>query len=79
MWYELGAIGAALFAAAGLAAVAAVGRARSQSQPLLLTQFAAVSGMIGFSFSIWQLWFQGAIGLGALALVLAVALKERPH
>jgi hypothetical protein len=72
MWYELGAIGAAIFALIGVAAIAAIRHTRPAVQPLMLAQFAAVSGMIGFSFSIWQLWFQGAIGLAALAMLLAV-------
>jgi O-antigen ligase len=77
MWSELGAIGATLFAVLGIATVGAIGRMRATVQPLLLAQFAAVAGMIGFSFSIWQLWFQGAIGLGMLASLLVVWLDER--
>jgi O-Antigen ligase len=77
MWYELGAIGAIIFAAMGLVVVATATQAQARTQPLLLAQFAAVAGMIGFSFSIWQLWFQGAIGLGVLATILVVALQQR--
>jgi O-antigen ligase len=77
MWYELGAIGAVIFAAMGLVVVATAAQANARTQPLLLAEFAAVAGMIGFSFSIWQLWFQGAIGLGVLATMLVVALHNR--
>jgi O-Antigen ligase len=79
MWSELGAVGALIFAGLGMALVAAIGRVRAKLQPLLLAQFAAVTGMIGFSFSIWQLWFQGAIGLGLLAISLVVTInRNRP-
>jgi O-antigen ligase len=77
VWYELGAVGAGLLALIGLTALAAIGRAKPTVQPFLMAQFAAVSGMIAFSFSIWQLWFEGAIGLGALALLLGLLLASR--
>ncbi len=81
VWYELGAIGALLFAAVGLAAMTLVARAPTAVQPYLLAQFAAVSGMLAFSFSVWQLWFQGAIGLGALAILVALlsTLQSAEH
>jgi O-antigen ligase len=73
VWYELGAAGALALTAIGLAALSLIGRQPGRVQPFLLGQFAAISGMIAFSFSMWQLWFQGAIGLGIVALVLAAA------
>jgi O-Antigen ligase len=79
IWYELGAIGAGLLTLIGLAALTAIARSPAFIQPFLLAQFAAVSGMIAFSFSIWQLWFEGAIGLGALALLLGLLLANRPE
>jgi hypothetical protein len=70
-----------LFAAVGLAAMTLVARAPTAVQPYLLAQFAAVSGMLAFSFSVWQLWFQGAIGLGALAILVALlsTLQSAEH
>jgi O-antigen ligase len=77
IWYELGAVGAGLLTLIGLTALGAIARAQPTVQPYLMAQFAAVSGMIAFSFSIWQLWFEGAIGLGALALLLGLLLGSR--
>jgi hypothetical protein len=77
VWYELGGIGAALLTAVGLAALVAISRSSAAIQPAYLAQFAAIAGMIAFSFSLWQLWFQGAIGIGALATVLGAVLAER--
>lgn len=76
IWYELGAVGAVLFMVVGLAALALISRARGAIQPFLLAQFGAAAGMMAFSFSIWQLWFQGAIGLGILALIIAVLVRD---
>lgn len=73
VWYELGAIGAVLFMLTGLAALGLCAKAPAQAQPYLLAQFAAMAGMIAFSFSIWQLWLQGAFGLGLIVLLLAIA------
>ena len=77
VWYELGAVGALLFMSLGLAALAVIGRTRAQVQPFLLAQFASVAGILAFSFSIWQIWFQGAIGLGILTLLISILAIER--
>ncbi len=77
VWYELGAVGALLLAGVGLAGLALIGRQRPELQPFLLGQFAAVAGMIAFSFSIWQLWFLGAIGLGVIAMLIGAEGLER--
>jgi O-Antigen ligase len=76
IWYELGAVGAGLFTLIGLTALVAIARAPTILQPYLMAQFAAVSTMIGFSYSIWQLWFEGAIGLGVLAVLTGVLLSS---
>ena len=77
VWYELGAAGAVLFTAIGLAALALIGQQRDKLQPFLLAQFAAVAAMIAFSFSLWQLWFLGAIGFGVLNLLIGAIAFER--
>jgi len=80
-WYELGAVGAVLLMALGLAALAAINRSTTALQPYLLAEFAAIAGMIAFSFSLWQVWFQGAIGLGVLILLIGqpVAGPGKPN
>ncbi len=72
VWYELGAVGAVVFMLAGLAALGLCMNAPALAQPFLLAQFAAIAGMIAFSFSIWQLWLQGAIGLGLIGILIAI-------
>lgn len=80
VWYELGAVGAVLFMILGLAALARCAKAPANAQPFLLAQFAAVAGMIAFSYSVWQLWLQGAIGLGLIGFVIALAYTpSRPQ
>lgn len=74
-WYELGAVGALIFTAMGIFALTAITSARASLQPFLIAEFAAIAGMIAFSFGIWQLWFQGAIGLAILALLVGVAAQ----
>ncbi|MEQ1695063.1 MAG: O-antigen ligase family protein [Hyphomicrobiaceae bacterium] len=73
VWYELGGIGALLFLVAGLASLAQCMKAPAKAQPFLLAQFAVVAAMIAFSFSVWQLWLQGAVGLGLIAILTALA------
>jgi O-antigen ligase len=75
-WYELGAVGAILLMLVGLSALAAISSLPAAVQPFLIGQFAAVAGMIAFSFSMWQLWFQGAIGIGILALVAGIRARS---
>lgn len=77
VWYELGAVGALLFMAVGLAVLALIARVNATAQPALLAHFAAVVGLMSFSYSVWQLWFQGAIGLGIMAMTLAVIMIDR--
>jgi O-antigen ligase len=77
VWYELGAVGAVIFAWIGLAALAIIARATPAIQPYLLAQFAVIAGMIGFSYSIWQLWFQGAIGLSIAGVMLGHKLLTK--
>lgn len=75
VWYELGAVGAIILTAVGVAALAAARGAPAAARPFLIGQFAAIAGMIAFSFSVWQLWFQGAIGLGVVALLTGICAR----
>ena len=77
VWYELGLAGVIIFLGSGLAALMAIGRLPAAVQPYFLAQFAAFAALIAFSFSIWQLWFQAAIGLGAATLIVAGALRRQ--
>jgi O-antigen ligase len=76
VWYELGLAGLLIFMGAGLTALSAIGRLQPGLQPYFIAQFAAFAALIAFSFSIWQLWFQAAIGLGAITLLVFAAMDR---
>jgi len=78
VWYELGIPGALLFLAAGLALLRAISSLPARAQPFALAQFACAAAMLAFSFSIWQTWFQAAIGLSVITLLGGAILRDRP-
>ncbi len=75
VWYELGAIGALLLLAAGLAAVAGIGRLNMALQGPALAHFTLVAAMISTSYGLWQLWLHCAIA----ASVVLFGLAARSH
>ncbi|MDX2287203.1 MAG: O-antigen ligase family protein [Hyphomicrobiaceae bacterium] len=76
VWYELGAIGAALFLAMGLLALQSTKNLATRVQPYALALFATSALMIASSYSLWQTWFIAACGLGFAGLLLAVAVNR---
>jgi len=76
VWYELGAVGAALLCAAGLALLGAATRLAPGTQRLALAQFAVIATMAAFSYGLWQAWFQVAFAIGLLG-ISAIALFDR--
>jgi len=75
-WFELGLIGAALFLAAGLAALRALARMSERAQPYALATFAVFMAEIFSSWEIWQSWFLALFALTPVYLVLAVRSAE---
>lgn len=71
IWYELGAVGVAIFMACGLALLRLVSRVPQALKPFALAAFTSAATIIAFSWSIWQLWFFSAMAVGVLLLVLA--------
>ncbi|MFZ4809455.1 MAG: O-antigen ligase family protein [Hyphomicrobiaceae bacterium] len=76
VWYELGAVGAALLCAAGLALLGTATRLAPGTQRLALAQFAVTATMAAFSYGLWQAWFQVAFAIGLLG-ISAIALFDR--
>lgn len=77
-WYELGAIGALLFMALGLAIIRAITRLAPAAQPWLLATFTTASLIGAFTWGMWQAWFMGAFALAALlALIGTAAMTTR--
>jgi len=75
-WFELGTIGALLFAAAGCMFAWQVGRAPPDVRPALLATFAAVAVMAAFSYGIWQAWYQCLILLSVYGAVFVATLAR---
>lgn len=72
VWYELGAVGAALLCAAGLALIATLSRLPSQVAPYALAAMTTATVMGAFSWGMWQAWFLGAFMVSAVLMAIAV-------
>lgn len=72
-WYELGVVGAALMALAGLAFLLRISLLPASAQPFAAATFAAFAGGITLAGGIWQTWLMGAVGLMLLYLQTAAA------
>lgn len=73
-WYELGAIGALLLAAIGVALVSAMSRLPAAAQPFACATFATCAVMAGMSYGMWQGWFMALFATTAIGL--AVGLRS---
>lgn len=76
IWYELGIIGAVAFAALGLSLLWRASRLPSACVPFALVHFAVCATVITPSYGLWQNWFQSAIVLSILALLLVGARRD---
>lgn len=65
VWYELGLVGALLLTAFGILVLRAVSRLDANLRPYGYATFAALAIQIGFSYSLWQIWFMCLIGFTA--------------
>ena len=77
MWYELGAVGAGLFCALGLAVIAAIARAARPAQAYLAAGFASASVIGAFTWGLWQPWFLAAFAFSAMLAILAAEAQRR--
>lgn len=75
-FYELGALGAALFAIAGAAAVMLILYLPAAAQPFAAGTFAAFALVGSFAWGMWQTWFMCAAGLLPLYLRVAATPDE---
>ncbi len=71
-WYELGAVGAGLLCAAGLALIAVLSRLPLQVLPYALAAMTTATVMGAFSWGMWQAWFLGAFTVSAVLMSIAV-------
>lgn len=72
-WYELGALGAILLAAAGALIVLRIDLLPLQAQPFAAATFAAFAIIAAFAWGMWQTWFMCAIALLPLYVAIASA------
>ena len=77
VWYELGAVGARLFCALGLAVLAAIARAARPAQAYLAAGFASASVIGAFTWGLWQPWFLAAFVFSAMLAILAAEAQRR--
>ena len=77
-WFELGLVGAILFALLGAAAIVRILLLPPEVQPFAAASFAAFGVIASFAWSMWQTWWVCAIGLMIIYLCLGAALLRRP-
>lgn len=74
VWFELGAVGAALFMTAGLSGFWLI-RQLEAYQHFAVAQFAVTGVMIATSYGMWQIWLQAAIGLSWVIIAASASLE----
>jgi O-antigen ligase len=77
VWFEAGAVGAALLLCIGLLLIGAIGRVPARVQPFLAATFAAHTLVAAFGFSVWAPWLLASFALAAVFASPSVALALR--
>ncbi len=77
VWFELGAVGAALAAALLLLVLRAAGRLPAADRPFALALYAAGLTLSSTAYGIWQAWWMAALMGAALLTALAVRTPRR--
>jgi O-antigen ligase len=70
VWYELGFIGAALLTTFGLLLLRTIRQLPGPQRPFAYATFAVAAVQIGFSYSVWQIWFMCLFSFGLAMFVL---------
>lgn len=80
IWYELGVIGAALFALLGLAILQRIQRMPHAVIPYAHGAFASTAATIASSYGLWRPWFNLMFVLGVIAFAIGLrALLRKQH
>lgn len=78
IWFDLGAVGAALFMVAGLLILRSFRNLGPTERPVAYATFAAFATVIAPSYGIWQYWQVCLFGLTGIALAIAIgAMRVR--
>lgn len=72
IWFDLGAVGALLFAGFGLAILGCLRRLRPDEQPFAFATFASAAAILAPSYGLWQFWYMTMFAVGAIAIGLAI-------
>jgi O-antigen ligase len=78
VWFELGAIGAALMLAAGLTILARFAHLQPHQRPFMYATAAAGTVMLLSSYGLWQIWFVGMLASTAIACEIAIKVSSAP-
>lgn len=78
IWYELGALGAGLFLAAGLSIMIGLSKLLPHQRPYPYATAAATTVMLFASYGLWQVWFIGLLGFAAVCCTIAIRLSSGP-
>jgi O-antigen ligase len=76
-WYELGLVGAVLFAIAGAAVALRIWLLPRLAQPFAAAAFMAFASIAAFAWGIWQVWLVCAVALVPLYLTLAASAARK--
>jgi O-antigen ligase len=74
VWYEAGAVGAAIVLALGLTVLLGLRAFAAETQPYLAATFAACALVVAFAYSIWAPWFMATLAMAAIFAALGAAL-----
>lgn len=75
-WYELGAVGAALILAFGLALLASIRKMSPDIRPYALATFSTACIIAAFGWGLWQSWLLSSYGFAIILMLLANALRK---
>jgi len=70
VWYEAGAVGALLLFGFGILTLRSLAKLPIDAQPFLYATFATCALVAASSFSLWQAWFIGLLGLASIFAML---------
>lgn len=79
VWYELGAVGAALILAFGLALLSSIQKMSREIKPYALATFATACIIAAFGWGLWQSWLLSGYGFAIILMTVANALPKRKN
>ncbi len=77
IWYELGAVGAALFLLAGLVLLQKMRSMAQGIRPYAYASFVAACSIAAFGWGLWQTWLLAGYSLSAIFLIFASEVAKR--